>query len=242
MKNIFITGGTSGIGLGLAKAFHSLGAHVVVGGRNEEGLRAVAQNHPGIDWCVVDVSQRASIERAQRDISLRFPNLDGLINNAGIQHTLSFAEDVSLDLLESEIDTNFRGLIQMTAAFLPLLRKQPSATLVQVSSGLAFVPLIAAPVYSATKAAVHSFTVALREQLKGGSVKVVELIPPLVETNLHRDQAREVKNPMPLHAFIKEAMAGLQAGTAEINVGRVGVLRVGARVAPSRFLKIINSA
>jgi uncharacterized oxidoreductase len=242
MKTVLITGGNSGIGLGLAQALHALGAQVVIRGRNESSIRSVAEKHRGMAWCVVDVTQPESIERAKHDVANRFPNLDMLINNAGVQQLISFENDVSMNAVNVELDTNLRGLIHMTCAFLPLLRKQPSATIVQVSSGLAFVPLVAAPVYSATKAAVHSFTVALREQLKSGSVKVVEIIPPLVETNLHRGQAREPKNAMPLNAFVKETMQGLKAGVPEINVGRAKVLRVGARVAPGRFLKIINSA
>jgi uncharacterized oxidoreductase len=128
----------------------------------------------------------------------------------------------------------------MTSEFLPLLRRRKKATLVQVSSGLAFVPLETAPIYSATKAAVHSFCLSLRAQLRETGVRVVELIPPVVETNLHDGQTRRPPRAMKLEEFVKEAMQGLAQGREEINVGMVKALRVGARVAPGRFQRIIN--
>lgn len=146
------------------------------------------------------------------------------------------------DLISREIDINLKGFLYVTNAFLPLLQRQPQARLIHVSSGLAFVPLAAAPVYSATKAAVHSFTVSLRRQLKGSPVKVIELIPPVVETELHRDQSRRPSRAMALKNFVAAAMAGLDAGRKEIPVGLAKVLKAGSRVAPSFFLGIVNKA
>ena len=139
-----------------------------------------------------------------------------------------------------EIDTNLKGLIHVSAAFLPLLSRQTAARLVHVGSGLGYVPLAAAPVYSATKAAVHSFTISLRRQLAGSSVQVIEIIPPVVETGLHRGQARKPPNAMPLADFVKASMAGLDAGKAEIAVGLAKVLRIAHRIAPGLFLNIVN--
>lgn len=139
-----------------------------------------------------------------------------------------------------EIDVNLTGLIYVTNAFLPLLKRQPKARVIHIGSGLAYVPLAAVPVYSATKAAVHSFTVSLRRQLAGTSVAVVEIIPPVVETELHRGQSRRPPNAMKLEAFVAAAMVGFDAGRTEIPVGLARVLRVTSRIAPGLFLDIVN--
>ncbi|MBC8049881.1 MAG: SDR family NAD(P)-dependent oxidoreductase, partial [Chitinophagales bacterium] len=179
----FITGGGSGIGAGLAKAFHARGAKVVIGGRNLPALEAVAQAHAGIETVHIDVADATSVTRCVDEIAERFPKLNMLVNNAGVQRLLDFnAAPPSAAEIAEEIDINLKGLIHVTAAFLPLLRRQSAARIIHVSSGLAFVPLASAPVYSATKAAVHSFALSLRKQLAGTAVLVIELIPPLVET------------------------------------------------------------
>lgn len=128
----------------------------------------------------------------------------------------------------------------MTLAGLPLLRRAGRARVVHVGSGLGFVPLAAAPVYSATKAAVHSFTVSLRHQLRGSGVAVVEIVPPAVATALHRDQASAPPRAMPLDAFLDGALRGLDAGREEFGVGLGSVLRIGSRVAPKRLLAVVN--
>ena len=125
--------------------------------------------------------------------------------------------------------------------FIPHLLQQTRPLIANVSSGLAFVPLVVAPVYSATKAAVHAFTIALREQLRGTPVRVVALVPPVVATGLHRGQGRAPPRAMPLDAFVAAAMRGLDSRTDEVAVGLARVLRVGARVAPGRFLRIVNA-
>jgi uncharacterized oxidoreductase len=157
---VLVTGGGSGIGMGLAQAFHARGATVVIAGRNRASLDTVALRHPGMMVEVVDVADPASVEALVERVTARHPNLNLLINNAGIQQALDFAGETPPEIatIAREIDTNLKGLIHVSAAFLPLLRRQPSARLVHVGSGLAYVPLALAPVYSATKAAVHSFT------------------------------------------------------------------------------------
>jgi uncharacterized oxidoreductase len=241
-ETIFITGGTSGIGLGLAQAYHARGAKVIIGGRNAAALEGVVAAHPGMEGVVMDVADPAAITAGAAVLAERAPGLNRLINNAGVQQFLDFgaADPPAPSAVDAEIATNLTGLINVTAALLPLLRRQPTARIVNVSSGLAFVPLVHAPVYSATKAAVHAFTVALREQLRGTGVRVVELIPPIVATNLHRNLTQVPPRAMTLDAFIREALAGLDRDRDEIVVGLAQVLRVGARVAPKRFLKIIN--
>ncbi len=135
---------------------------------------------------------------------------------------------------------NLKGLLFVSNAFLPLLKAQSKGRLIHIGSGLSFVPLASVPVYSATKAAVHSFTISLRRQLRGSSVQVIEIIPPVVETDLHRGQARKPPNAMSLKAFVEAAMTGLDAGKNEIRVGLAKVLGVMSRIAPELFLNIVN--
>ena len=240
MKTVLITGGRSGIGAGLAAAFHVRGAQVIVAGRTRERLDAVAARHTGMVVEVVDVAEADQVEALADRVAARWPNLDTVVNNAGIQTLLDFREPVDPALITREIDVNLKGLILVANAMLPLLRRQPKATLINVGSGLGYVPLVAAPVYSATKAAVHSFTISLRRQLANTPVSVVELIPPIVETELHRGQARKPPRAMKLEVFVKAAMAGLDAGDPEVHVGLARVLARGSRIAPGLFLNIVN--
>ena len=238
----FITGGNTGIGAGLARALHARGARVIIGGRDRARLEAVARDCPGMEVELIDVADVRSIADCVARIAARHPDLNLLVNNAGIQKLVDFAADGPLTAadLEAEIDTNLKGLIHVTNAFLPLLKRQPAARLVQVSSALAFVPMVIAPIYSATKSAVHAFTVALREQLEGSPVKVIELIPPAVKTDLHRGQQRQPISQMPLEEFVAHAMRGLDQGHDEIAVGLAKVARLMARLAPGRIFRIVN--
>jgi uncharacterized oxidoreductase len=242
MTTVLITGGGSGIGAGLAAAFHSKGAQVIISGRSRDRLEAVASLHPGMEVEVVDVAEAGQVMDLADRIAARWPALDTVINNAGIQTLFDFREPVDPDKIAREIDVNLKGLILVANAMLPLLRRQKQARLVNVGSGLGYVPLVAAPVYSATKAAVHSFTISLRRQLAGSSVQVIELIPPVVETDLHRGQTRKPPRAMKLDAFVQAAMAGLESARPEIRVGLAKVLAQGSRVAPGLFLNIVNKA
>lgn len=239
---VLITGGGSGIGAGLAAAFHARGAKVIIAGRTASRLKAVAARHPDMEVETVDVADPEQVAALAARIAERHPNLDTVINNAGIQTEISFAEAASIDptLLAREVDVNLKGLLYVSNAFLPILKRQPKARLIHVGSGLGYVPLVSVPVYSATKAAVHSFTISLRRQLRGSSVKIVEIIPPLVATDLHRGHARKPPNAMTLEAFVRAAMAGLDADRDEIRVGLAKVLAVMSRIAPGLFLNIVN--
>lgn len=241
---VLVTGGGSGIGRGLAAAFHARGAKVIVAGRSRARLEAVASAHPGLEVEEVDVADPVAVAACAGRVAARHPGLDVVINNAGVQRLLDFAADPppGPEAFGEELDVNLRGLIAVTSAFLPLLRQRPGSRLVQVGSGLGYVPLASAPVYSATKAAVHSFTVSLRRQLAGGPVQVVALVPPVVETELHRGQPRKPPGAMKLEDFVTAAMAGLDARREEIVVGRARALRVGSRVAPGFFLGVVNPA
>ena len=241
---VFITGANTGIGAGMARAFHARGATVIISGRHRAALESAARQYPGMEVEVLDVAKTSEIAACVQRLAERHPDLNLLINNAGVQRLVSFSgeQPLAAEDLDAEIDINLRGLIHVTNAFLPLLRRQPVARLVQVSSALAFVPLVAAPLYSASKAAVHAFTVALREQLKGSSVQVVELIPPAVKTELHRGQVRRQISQMPLDDFVAAAMRGLDSGQDEIAVGLAKAARLGSRLAPGGILRIVNKS
>ena len=239
---VFVTGGGSGIGMGLAGAFHAKGAKVVIGGRTRSKLEAVAARYPGMETEEMDVSDAASVTACAKRIAARHPDLSTLVNNAGIQQTVDFSEREAHDpaLIAREIDINFKGLVLVSNAFLPLLKAQSAARLIHIGSGLAYVPLAAAPIYSATKAAVHSFTISLRRQLRETGITVIEIIPPVVRTELHAGQARQPPGAIPLDAFVAASMAGLKSGREEITVGRARVLKIASRLAPGLFLKIVN--
>lgn len=241
-STVLITGGGSGIGAGLAAAFHARGAKVIIAGQTVSRLEALAARHPGMEVETVDVAEPEQVAALAARIAERHPRLDTVINNAGIQTEISFAGAASIDpaLLAREVDVNLKGLLYVSNAFLPILKRQPKARLIHIGSGLGYVPLASVPVYSATKAAVHSFTISLRRQLRGSSVQIVEIIPPVVETDLHRGQTRKPPNAMTLDAFVKSAMAGLDADRNEIRVGLAKVLAVMSRVAPGLFLNIVN--
>ena len=225
-NTIFITGGTSGIGQGLAEAFHRIGNQVIIGGRRRERLEAICAANPGMRHVVIDVRDPGSIRRVADRLTGEFPNLDCVFNNAGVQRGNAFQAGEIRDeqaLLE-EIETNLLGVIRVASAFLPHLRTRKSATIVNTSSGLAFIPLARFPVYCAIKAAVHSFTLSLRHQLKDTAVKVVELIPPYVETELggvSKNAGPAIgMRPMPLDEFIAETMRELAGDSDEVAVGQ----------------------
>lgn len=241
-RTVLVTGGGAGIGAGLASAFHARGAQVIIVGRTASRLDAVATGHPGMKVEVIDVADAKAVNSLAARIAKDWPALDTVINNAGIQTLFDFAGDTPPDgsAIAREIDVNLTGVIHVATAFLPMLRRNSGSQLINVGSGLSYVPLAAAPVYSATKAAVHSFTISLRHQLRGTGVRVIELIPPVVETELHRDQLSRPHRAMSLGAFVAAAMAGLDAGKEEIPVGLAKVLRTGSRVAPGFFFGIVN--
>lgn len=207
-NTILVTGGTSGIGLGLALMLHEAGNKVVIAGRRKALLDKVVAEHPGIDSVLLDVRDPQSILGASEALATSHPNLNVLINSAGIMHWEDLTEPNDLITAENIVTTNLLGTIRMAYAFIPQLTKQPSATIVNVSSALAFVPMPATPTYSATKAAVHSFTQSLRVQLEASSVEVIELVPPGVRTTLLGQENDE--HAMPLDEFLDEVLELLE--------------------------------
>jgi short-subunit dehydrogenase involved in D-alanine esterification of teichoic acids len=224
-NTILVTGGTSGIGLGLALRFCQAGNKVIVAGRRKELLEQIAAGHEGIETLVLDVADPASIARAYETVSSRYPEVNVVINVAGIMLPEDLHDSGFLPAAESTVTTNLLGPIRMLAAFIPFLAEQKDAAVINVSSGLAFVPLPITPTYNATKAAIHSFTESLRVQLADTPVQVLELIPPAVRTALMGQQDSE--QAMPLDDFLSEVMTILQTqpDPGQIIVDNVRFLR-----------------
>lgn len=227
-NTILITGGGSGIGRGLAEALHARGNRIIITGRREAALAEVAAANPGMAFAPLDIADPAAIRAFAARVVEDHPALNVVINNAGIMQ----AEDLKaaafdLDAVEATLTTNLLGPIRLTAALLGHLRLQPTSTVMTVSSGLAFVPLAATPTYSATKAAIHSWSQSLRRQLADTPVEVLELAPPAVATDLMPGHA-ENPNSMPLADYIAEVMSLIERGDTprgEILVERVKPLR-----------------
>ncbi|MFJ9249060.1 SDR family oxidoreductase [Streptomyces sp. NPDC101776] len=224
-NTILITGGTSGIGLGLALRLHEADNKVIITGRRADLLDQIATDHPGIETIGLDVTDPTSIAHARKTVTSTHPEVNVLVNNAGIMLPESLLDADSLRVAEDTVTTNLLGPIRMVNAFLPHLTAKDDAVIINVSSGLAFVPLPFTPTYNATKAAVHSFSESLRVQLAGTSVKVVELVPPAVRTALMGQQ--ESEQAMPLEEFLSEVMILLrsQPDASEILVENVKFLR-----------------
>jgi uncharacterized oxidoreductase len=229
-NTILITGGGSGIGRGLAEALHAQGNVVIIAGRRKAALEGTAAANPGMKFLTLDIENPGAIRSFAVRLASEFPALNVLINNAGIMRMENLlAQQDDLADAEAMVTTNLLGPIRLTAALLPLLRKQAHSTIVNVSSGLAFVPLAPTPTYCATKAAIHSYTLSLRYQLKGTTTEVLEIVPPYVQTDLMN--GAEDPRAMPLKDYIAETMELLMAKPAlpEICVKNVYPLRFADR-------------
>ena len=225
-NTILITGGGSGIGRALAEAFHANGNQVIIAGRRKEVLDEAIASNPGMKAAILDIENADSIRRVAEQLKRDYPALNVIVNNAGIMRPEILQEGALADA-EAMITTNLLGPIRLTAALLPLLQSQPHAAIMNVSSGLAFLPLAMTPTYSATKAAIHSYTQSLRYQLKDTAVQVLELIPPYVQTELMGPDQASDPHAMPLKDFITEVMNILKTSpdVTEICVERVKPLR-----------------
>jgi uncharacterized oxidoreductase len=224
-NTILTTGGSSGIGQALAIALHNAGNQVIISGRNEKALADTAATHPGMAFEVADMQDAKEIQTLAATVVAKHPKLNVLISNAGIMTAEdALADPFDFAKAEDMITTNLLGPIRLNGALLPHLLKQPAATIMTVSSGLAFVPLAITPTYSATKAAIHSYSQSLRYQLRNTSVEVLELAPPAVATELMPGQSKS-PHSMPLDAYIAEVMELLKTATTEILVERVKFLR-----------------
>lgn len=240
-NTILITGGGNGIGFELAKQLHAKGNKILITGRDEAKLKKAEAALPGLKWIRSDASNVADIEALYERVVREFPGVNVLINNAGIMRAINLHEPASsLTDLTREIETNLCGPIRMSQKFLPHLKTKPEAAIVNVSSGLAFVPLPVSPVYCAAKAALHSFTLSLRVQLKDTRVKVFELAPPATHTDLLGDfSAEDMKGVsiMKVEDMVADALRGLAEDQWEIRPGQANQLKLMSRIAPDFILK-----
>lgn len=225
-NTILITGGGSGIGRGLAEALQAKGNTVIIAGRRKAALEETVAANPGMKSVTLDIEDPAAIKAFAAKVAAEFPALNVLVNNAGIMRFENLLEQPDdLSDVEAMVTTNLLGPIRLTAALLPLLRKQAHSTIINVSSGLAFLPLAPTPTYCATKAAIHSYSLSLRYQLKDTTTEVLEIIPPYVQTDLLG--GAEDPRAMPLKEFIAETVEILSVQPTPIEncVERVHMLR-----------------
>lgn len=227
---VLVTGGGSGIGLALATRFLAAGSRVIICGRRESALRAAAAAHPGLITRVCDVSDEGERVALAAWVAEEHPDLDVLVNNAGVQRRVRLTEPEPWSATHGEIAVNFDAAVHLALLLLPHLQTRPRAAILNVTSGLAFAPIAAMPIYCATKAALHSFTLSLRHQLAGSTVRVIEIIPPAVDTDLGGPGLHTFG--VPLDEFADAAMARLVAGEVEIAYGSA---ELGSRAAQQAF-------
>ncbi len=238
-NTIFVTGGGSGIGRGLAEAFHRLENQVIISGRRRGHLDEVVAANPGIAAIELDITDPASIATAATQLTRDYPGLNVLFNNAGIMLPDDAAGRIDDKLLVDVVTTNLMGPIRMSSALIGHLKQKDDAIIAYTTSGLAFVPLAFTAVYSATKAALHSYVLSQRFLLKGQGVRVLEVAPPWVRTDLMN--SREAEQAMPLDQFIAETMAVFATDADEILVDHVKRLRANVGPTEHGFVESFNT-
>ncbi|TBC86506.1 SDR family NAD(P)-dependent oxidoreductase [Rhizobium leguminosarum] len=223
-NTILITGGTSGIGRGLAEAFQRLGNQVIIAGRRQSRLDEITAANPGMLGFQLDVQDPTAIDAFADRVRTKIPELNVLVNNAGISRPESLIAETDLSISRDIIETNIISVLHLTAVLLPILKAKPHASIITTTSGLAFVPRNNFPTYCASKAFLHSWLQSLRVQLRGSSIEVLELAPPYVQTELSGPHQLSDPHAMPLAAYIDEVMQLLSAANTpdgEILVERV---------------------
>lgn len=228
-NKIMITGATDGIGKALTEKFIELGNEVIGVGRNNQKLNELAENYPQFIPLRADLSKHEELERIAMFIKNEHPDLNVLINNAGVQYNYLFAEELHvLNKIEHEVAVNLLAPLKLTALLLPTLKLNKHSAIVNVSSGLGLVPKMSAPVYCGTKAGLHIYTQALRHQLK--QVKVFEIIPPLVDTTM---TTRRGKGKISTARLVDEFINSYRNNRYEISIGKVKLLKAIHRISPS---------
>ena len=242
-RTILITGGSAGIGVAFALKFLELGNQVIVTGRRQSALDELKAKYPKLHTVQSDVADPAQIALLAKRLKAGYPKLDVLMNNAGVMlHKNLKAPAADLDGLMTEVNINVGGVIRMTSAFIDILTAN-KGTVINVSSALAFVPLPSAPIYCATKSAVHSYTQSLRFQLEEAGVEVIELMPPAVKTALTADLPEgDGVTLITTEELIKQSFAGLKAGKVEIRPGQANLLALMRRLAPNFINKQLWNA
>lgn len=240
-STVLITGGTSGIGLEFVKQLTWQGAKVIVTGRNFDALNKTKLMYPAVHTFQSDVSSTRDIEQLYQQVTKLFPELNILINNAGYMRQMDL-QDTTIDLedITGEIDTNLSGTIHMVHRFLPHLTTRPSSAIINISSGIAFVPYSVAPIYSASKSGVHAYSQALRLQLSNTGVKVFEVLPPGVKTALHNDWLLQPAphRLMDADKVVAIAIKGILKDEPEIRPGLTGIIKAMSRIVPGFALRL----
>ncbi|WP_100627965.1 SDR family oxidoreductase [Algoriphagus formosus] len=243
-QTVLITGGGSGIGLALARKFLENDHTVIITGRNLDKLEKVKQENPKIHIYQSDVTDEAAVKTLADDVQQKFGAIDILVNNAGIMNLVDAGNERNdLQKQMQEIEINYNSPIRVLHYFLPQLKKSKNAVLVNVSSGLAYVPFAQAPVYSGTKSALHFWTLGIRPQLKPHGIKVIELLPPVVDTPLaHGADIAEDDNlkPMPPEKLAAIFWKDFISGKEEITPGISKQLKFMSRLAPKFIFKQLN--
>jgi uncharacterized oxidoreductase len=243
-NTVLITGGATGIGFSLAEAFVKAGDRVVICGRREAKLREAKGKLPQVHTKVCDLSKEDKRTSLYEWVSSNFGDVNILVNNAGIQRMIDLKKGINeLSAGEDEIEVNLKAYVHLCALFIPLFLQKEEAAMINVSSGLCFVPIAVMPVYCATKAAIHSFTQSLRHQLRDTPVKVFEVIPPTVDTELDkgaRAQRRQEDRGIPPVEVAKATLKALKNDQYEVTIGMAENLRMGARTNPEQVFQNIN--
>lgn len=243
-NTVLITGGATGIGFALTEALVKFGNTVIICGRRQSKLEEAKRKLPQIHIRTCDVSKEKERKALFDWVRDNFKNFNVLINNAGIQRMVDLKKGLK-DLTggENEIEINLAAPIYLSAYFIPLLAKQKEAAIINVSSGLGFVPIASMPVYCATKAAMHSFTISLRHQLKGTSIKVFEIVPPMVDTELGKGSIEEEEGEnrgIKPAEVAKTVISSLEKDQYEIVVGEAAGLVAGSRTNPEEIFNSLN--
>jgi uncharacterized oxidoreductase len=212
-NTILITGGTSGIGKGFAEDFSKRNNKVIICGRREERLAEIKQMYNNVETIVCDIAVPGHREALAEQVIEKFTGVNVLINNAGIQLPADLSNKLDLNKLNNEVETNLIAPMHLVSLFIQHLKSKKESAVINISSGLAFVPLVFVPIYCATKAAIHSYSMSLRHQLKRTSVKVFEIIPPSVDTELgheRRKDKNQTHGGIPVNEFIKESIQAIE--------------------------------
>ena len=242
IKNtILITGGASGIGYEFAKQLCKTNTVIIIG-RNKQKLDKAKEELKNIHIFECDVANPNEVKALYEKISIEFPKLNILINNAGLMNKLDLQEELSYEELTKEMNTNFNGSVYMTTQFLPLLKKQKMASIINITSALAFVPMAYSPIYCASKAALHSFTKSLRIQLKDTNIKVFEIAPSVTKTPMGDSFSEKDMKIITTKTVVDTAIKAINKGKNEIGVGQTTALKILNRISPSFALKLINKA
>lgn len=243
-NTVLITGGATGIGFSLAEAFVNACNEVIICGRREDKLEDAKRKVPQLHTRQCDLSKEEERKSLYEWVKSNFKDINILVNNAGIQRMIDLKKGTQ-DLFdgEDEIEINFKAYVHMSAHFIPLFSEKKEAAIINISSGLGFIPLAIAPVYCATKAAIHSFTMSLRHQLRNTSIKVFEIIPPTVNTELDkgaRERRGQADRGIPPEDVAKATMKALENDEYEIGVGQAQNLMMAAKSNPEQFFQNIN--